>query len=65
MEKFAAVSRDMAGNGALVKMDPVKHVRLTSTKSRNKVFACDVLLKLPPYLSPKIVSVRVDYLGMG
>ena len=57
MEKLAPVSGDMAGNGALAKMDPAKLVQLTSTKTKNKVFACDVLLKLPPYLSPKIVSV--------
>ena len=61
---FAAVTKGMAGNGRLAKMGPARHVRLTFTKTENKVHAYDVLRKLLPYLSLNTASVRVDCLGM-
>ena len=45
-------------------LDLAKHVLQTSTKTKPKVPAYDVLKKLLPYLSLKTASVGVECLGM-
>ena len=63
IERFAAVRRDMGGNGAWTKSGLAKLAQLTSTKT--KASANDVLIKQRHSPSLMTVSVPMDCLGMG
>jgi hypothetical protein len=63
IERFAAVRKDMGGNGAWKKSGLAKLAQLTSTKT--KASANDVLIKLLHSLYLMTVSAPMDFLGMG